>query len=221
MWLYLCKLCYSKLELFEIATARAGLGTKLELRCCNVDCLSLLCQKSFYTTKKEGSAYNVNKKAVLAGRLAGKGRSGMAKILSVIGLSSPVCKKSYKNNTQHWEKISNELLIDNLKMASSRAKQLIIKDSELDPNTEVIDVPTCFDGSWMARGWVAKRGIAAAIAQNTSQVVDVIFKSSSCRQCTKIEERRKKLANVTHWNILNGASAMSLNASTTMMVVLR
>ena len=77
-----CKLCYSKLELFEIATARAGLGTKLELRCCNVDCLSLLCQKSFYTTKKEGSTYNVNKKAVLAGRLAGKGRSGMAKFLA-------------------------------------------------------------------------------------------------------------------------------------------
>ena len=76
-------------------------------------------------------------------------------------------------------------------MASSRAKQLIITDSELDPNTEVIDVPTCFDGSWSSRGWVAKSGIAAAIAQNTSQVVDVIFKSSSCRQCTKIEERRK------------------------------
>ena len=62
----------------------------------------------------------------------------------------------------------------------------------MDSDTSIVDVPTCFDGSWSTRGWVAKKGIVAAIAENTGQVIDVVYKVNSCRECDKMNERRNK-----------------------------
>ena len=48
-------------------------------------------------------------------------------------------------------------------------------------DTQIVDVRTCFDRSWSSRRWVTRKGVVAAIAENTSQVIDVIFKSNYCR----------------------------------------
>ena len=58
-----------------------------------------------------------------------------------------------------------------------RAKQLII-DNSLPSDTQIVEIPTCFDGSWSTRGWVARKGVVAAIGENTSQVIDIIIKSN-------------------------------------------
>ena len=51
--------------------------------------------------------------------------------------------------------------------SAERAKELII-DKSLPSDTQIIDVPTCFNVSWNTRGWVVRKGNAAAIAENTS-----------------------------------------------------
>ena len=51
---------------------------------------------------------------------------------------------------------------------AERAKQLII-DISLPSDTQIVDIPACFDRSWSTRGWVAP------------QVIDIIFKSNYCR----------------------------------------
>ena len=53
-----------------------------------------------------------------------------------------------------------------------------------------MDIATPFDGSWKRPGWSSTKGVAAAIAQSTSKVVDVVFKSNTCRECEKIKEKR-------------------------------
>ena len=53
-----------------------------------------------------------------------------------------------------------------------------------------VDIATPFDGSWKRPGWSSTKGVAAAIAQSTSKVVDVVFKSNTCRECEKIKEKR-------------------------------
>ena len=53
-----------------------------------------------------------------------------------------------------------------------------------------MDIATPFDGSWKRPGWSSTKGLAAAIAQSTSKVVDVVFKSNTCRECEKIKEKR-------------------------------
>ena len=80
----------------------------------------------------------------------------------------------------------HETLVDSVE----RAKQLII-DNSLPSDTQIADVPTCFDGSWSTREWVVRKGDVAAIAENTSQVIDIIFKSSYGHYCEMLMEKRK------------------------------
>ena len=51
--------------------------------------------------------------------------------------------------------------------SAERAKELII-DKSLPSDTQIIDVPACFNVSWNTRGWVVRKKNAAAIAENTS-----------------------------------------------------
>ena len=73
----------------------------------------------------------------------------------------------------------NQTLTD----SAERAKQLIIENS-LPSETQIVDVPTCFDGSWSTPGWVAQKGAVAAIAENS-------FKSNYCRYFETLMEKRK------------------------------
>ena len=79
----------------------------------------------------------------------------------------------------------DETLVDSVE----RAKQLII-DNSLPSDTQIVDVPTCFDESWSMRGWVARKGVVAAIAENTSQVIDILFKIKYCRYCETMKKRK-------------------------------
>ena len=65
----------------------------------------------------------------------------------------------------------NETLAD----LAERAKQLII-DNSLPSDTQILDVPTCFDGPCSSRGWLAQKGVAAAITENTRVTVAVTVK---------------------------------------------
>ena len=73
--------------------------------------------------------------------------------------------------------------------STERAKQLIINNSL--PSDTQIDVPTCFNGSWSTRVWVARKGVVAAITGNIFQVIDIIFKSNYYRYCETLIEKRK------------------------------
>ena len=81
----------------------------------------------------------------------------------------------------------DETLVD----STERAKQLII-DISLPSDTQIVDVPTCFDGSWSMHGWVVRKEIVAVIAKNTSQVIDITFKSNYCHYCEMLMGKRKK-----------------------------
>ena len=81
-------------------------------------------------------------------------------------------------NTSNFGKVMlSKFMDETLADSAERAKQLII-DNSLPSDTQTADVPTCFDGSWSMHGWVAQKGLVAAIAENTSQVIDLIFKSN-------------------------------------------
>ena len=56
-------------------------------------------------------------------------------------------------------------------MTAMRARNLIIKENNLDPSVENVDVPTSFDGTWCSHGLTASRGVVTGIAEKTAQVV--------------------------------------------------
>ena len=60
-------------------------------------------------------------------------------------------------------------------MATTRARNFIIKENNLDPSVENVDIPTSFDGTWCSRGWTARRGVVTAITEKIAQVIDVSY----------------------------------------------
>ena len=179
-----CKVCHSQLEVTEERSCRAGLGTKLHFKCNGPSCG--FTSPGFNTTPKSGFFYSMNRLCVIAGRLIGKGRPAMNKLSSVMGLSPPVSKQSYAHYTKYVEAKAFDLLQKNLSRAASK-----IKD-EHGTADAVIDTPVSFDGSWKKRGWTSKGGIATAVAENTGQVIDIVYKSSECRQCSDMKLKREK-----------------------------
>ena len=135
--------------------------------------------------------YEINRRATLASRIIGKGRTGLHKFCSVVGLASPVCKQSFSEYTKYWEQLSKELCTENMITAAENAKKLVREDEGLHTYENIIDIPTMFDGSRNSRGWTANRGIVSAIAESTSQVLDVAYKSRVSSQYVVMEERKK------------------------------
>ena len=101
-----------------------------------------------------------------------------------------ISRNAFTEQTKFWEGQASKLMDETLVDSVERAKQLII-DNSLPSDTKIVDVPTCFDGSWSMRGWVVWKGVVAAIVENTSQVIDIIFKIKYCRYCETLMEKRK------------------------------
>ena len=57
-------------------------------------------------------------------------------------------------------------------------------------NKDVKSTGVSFDCSWNSRGWQAKEGVVAAIAQDTGKVVDIVHKTSYCRDCQSKQKAR-------------------------------
>ena len=110
---------------------------------------------------------------------------------TVVGLASPVSKQSFPEHTKYWEQLSKELCTENIKMARENVKKLVREVKGLHIDENIVDTPTMIDGVWNSRGWTASRGIVSAIAENTSQTLDVAYKTCLCSQCFGMEERKK------------------------------
>ena len=78
-----------------------------------------------------------------------------------------------------------------MKMARENVKKLVREVKGLHINENIVDTPTMIDSMWNSRGWTASRGIVSAIAENTSQTLDVAYKTCLCSQCFGMEERKK------------------------------
>ena len=86
-----------------------------------------------------------------------------------------VSRNTFKELTKVWESQASRLMNETLTDSAERGKQLIMGNS-LPPDTQNLDVPACFDGSWSTRGLVPRKGVIAAVAENTSHIIEIIFK---------------------------------------------
>ena len=58
---------------------------------------------------------------------------------------------------------------------------------ESETGKSMVEIPTSFDASWSSRGWTARDRVVAAIAEKTSQVLDVLALTNGCPQCTELK----------------------------------
>ena len=62
-----------------------------------------------------------------------------------------------------------------MKMTVENAKELVQEDEGLHINGNIKDIPTMFDGSWNYMSGQPGEESSLAIADNTSQVLDVAY----------------------------------------------
>ena len=180
-----CAWCGSGLNIVEEVSFRAGLATKLHFSCENVNCTYV--SPGFFTTRKTGKIHDVNTQLVVGGRMAGKGRSGLAKITSVLGLHAPVANSAFAVKTKDLEEKASVLLQQNLSDAAKRARRAVGGCED-----QTVDVPCSHDGAWATRGWKSRKGVVTTIAESTSQVLDIIFKNTECRSCALWNDKKTK-----------------------------
>ena len=182
-----CKKCHEPVRIYENCVRRQGLATRIVAKC-SPECSSNY-HTGFNTSKTANSSKTaiINKMACLGLRSIGRGYSAALKLFSIMNIGKPV-------NQRIWSKYTNELLEKvekvgkfNMTMASAEVR------SQLKcHNDEIASVATSFDCSWNSRGWQAKQGVVAAIAQENGKIVDVIQKTSFCRECKIKQEARDR-----------------------------
>ena len=195
----ICRDCKtSELELLEEKETRSRQGQVWVLRCKRVDCKPHKHPMCFHTSPKNSRFYDVNCTMVLAFRAIGRGYSAAQKFCSIVNLLNPVGKKPWFQHTKAILKVAETMLEEELCDAASEVKKILrdvgdIEDCSDDALKEkVVDAGASFDGSWSSRGWTARDGLVAAISVESCKVVDVVYLSSACNQCTKMGKKRKR-----------------------------
>ena len=91
-----CKECLEcKLELVEDDTTRMGSAS-----CLSLTCSSCGYSQEFYTSKKAGHCFEVNRRMVYGMRSIGCGLSGMKKFCSTMDMPPPVNPRAYSYHTK-------------------------------------------------------------------------------------------------------------------------
>ena len=189
-----CRFCHNNFELLENRTGRRGLGATWKVRCENHNCPSHSLTSSFPTTER-GLCFDVNRALVLGMRTIGRGQSAAVRALSFLGLR-PINKAYWTENTKRIEKEAKLILEEELNVAAFEVKEKKFALGEVESSPEelhekVIDAGITIDASWSTRGWSASDGVVAAISVDTGKVLDVVHLSSTCAECTKMEEKKK------------------------------
>ena len=227
----ICRECkVGELQLKEDDTAVVGLAKKWSLQCKRVDCKAHKCPTRFHISTKDSRFYSINRAVVLAFRAIGRGYSAAQKFFSILDLPKSVSRKPWSRHTKAIAQAAEALLEEELNNAAFEVKCVLRRLGDIEDCTDeelrenITDTGATFDGSWSSRGWSARDGIVAAISVETGKVVDVVYLSGSCNQCTEMENKRQT-GQITRLQFLgwylqhddncymnhDGSSAVSLN----------
>ena len=162
--------CGSPLSVTEDRTSRRGFVVKMAI-CCTV------CgKKSKITDPYCEDDLEVNSRSVLASRVMGKGRSGLATFACVMGMLPPLTQT---HHSYHYDDIKRATEAEKQSNMSAAAA-LLRKDADED---EIVDVKVTCDATWQKRGHQSLYGVVVVASWDTGQVLDTEVLSKWCHEC--------------------------------------
>ena len=118
------------------------------------------------------------------------------KFTSIMNFSSPIY--SWPAYTKLIDEKAAELVEQNYQEAVWELKKFkravghVPDCSEAELKQRTVDVAASFDCSWSSQGWSARDGVVAAVSEETGKVLDAVFMSKECPDCTLMEDKRSK-----------------------------
>ncbi|GBN83517.1 hypothetical protein AVEN_266038-1 [Araneus ventricosus] len=158
-----CSTCFGTINIIE--TANYGFSSSFKIACqsCNIE-------KTWRNSKMVGIKKNVptiNRRAVFAMRMIGKGAKSLQKFSSYMALPAPVSQKSY-------DKINDKIPRATTVVANSCMK----KAAEEELLTGSSDIMVSGDGTWKTRGHSSLVGVCTVIGAESEKVIDIDVMSS-------------------------------------------
>ncbi|CAF2070787.1 unnamed protein product [Rotaria magnacalcarata] len=132
---------------------------------------------------------DVNVRAQLAGHLCGIRHAGLAKLVGVPNLPSPVQDDTYSK----WDK----QLLEFVKSTSEKSMARAVEDAVATANTT--DLTVSGDDFWQTRGFQSSHGAAALFfLHNAPQVLDIETCSKTCSVCK--DKPVQKVEDLNHFS---------------------
>ena len=126
-----------------------------------------------------GKFLEVNRCAVLAMRMIGRGLSALLKICCILNMPRPMAKSSFDGHRAALHRSARTVAKGSLNNAAAAARAA--KEEQESGKPEEVEIST--DGTWMRRGFTSLFGVCSAIYWGTGQLVDVTVLSKHCAGC--------------------------------------
>ena len=193
-----CPECFQLcISLEEINRKIYGGASFLKLSCGNCTW-----EHVFYTSKKAGRAFEVNRRFVYAMRAVGKGRSAAVKFCGLMNLPMPLHGNSYKSQeialNAAAKKVANETMAEAASEIHSIAGQ-----------NDVVETGISADGTWQKRGYSSLHGVSTVISMDTGKVLDTEVLTQYCKSCSLHEKDNKDTVAHQVWKAEHAAKCTS------------
>ena len=121
---------------------RMGLASQMTFKC--IECGE---ETSFNTDCKTGRFFPVNRSAVFASKLIGRGYVALTKVCSTLDIPRPMAKRSYEKHSKH---IKDATILEAKESMSAAVKE--IREINNCGEDDLADIAITIDGTWMKRG---------------------------------------------------------------------
>ena len=141
-------------------------------------------------SNKIGRYFEVNRRAVFAGRAVGLAREGLMKFCALMDMPPPLSTPTYQAH-QHALLVAAQ---DVAKRSLDQAAAAVREKGESEGSTSPSDIAVTFDGTWMKRGHTSMHGVTTVISLSTGDLLDYAVYSKYCHACS----RRKAAVSAGH-----------------------
>ena len=171
----------------ENLESKKGFASKIIFECSVQTCNY---KSSFYTseTVQNGKAFEVNHRAVLAGRNIGIGHRGLAKFAGTMNMPPPMNENAYRDHVAFINAAAEVVCKEIMNKASEETKQF--SEVEEDGN---FDIGISANGTWRRRGFSSSYGGVSGISLVTGKILDVEVISKECENAWHGKERRGQM----------------------------
>eukprot|EP00112_Aurelia_sp_Birch-Aquarium-sp1_P014509 Seg314.3 transcript_id=Seg314.3/GoldUCD/mRNA.D3Y31 product="hypothetical protein" protein_id=Seg314.3/GoldUCD/D3Y31 len=172
----LCPSCKGNgIVLQEVANSKMGFASSIDVRCSMRNCQF---STQFYTSKRTGHSFEINKRAVLASRNIGVGHEGLVKFAAAMNMPPSMNANAYTDSVKHLKEAAKDVAERSMHTAASETKR-----SYEVADDGIYDIGVSGDGTWRKRGFTSSSGIVTAMSIVTGKVLDTEIMSKECRTC--------------------------------------
>ena len=175
-----CRQCH--LELLEDPTKGKGC-----VSCLILHCSSCGWENEFYTSRRIGCFFDVNRTFICAMRSVGCGSLLGQRFCGIMNMPSPPRVTPYSSHNKLLRKAVKDVCSEIMADTAKEVHDLKGKGSD-----DIIDCGISCDGTWELSGFLSLNGCVTAISMNAGKVLDIETFNEVCKAWFPLNRKNRK-----------------------------